>query len=136
MVEEIIGGIIPLSICVILPIVIVWLTMRTKINAQNKRSAVLMEALKVNPNVDVDQLVNALGRPSRTPEQVAQRRLLYGLICSLIGLVLIVSALLFGGKPGFEEDMYSMIMMGGVLLAVGIPFLVIYFISYNKNREE
>ena len=44
---------IPIGICVVLPIIIVWLNMRRKTNETNRRTEVLLAAIEKNPDLDM-----------------------------------------------------------------------------------
>lgn len=126
---------VALGICVLLPIVIVWLTSRVRINAQNKRTQVLMEAIKMNPSMDVDKLVESLAKPVRSPREINNRRLLAGLLCLLIGIVLyIVCGVEY--SMGHDSDIIEFITFGGILVAAGIAYLVVYFTNRKHISDK
>ena len=125
---------VAIGICVVLPIIIVWLTSRVRINSQNKRTQVLMEAIKLNPNMDVDKLVESLAKPKRTPQEINNRRLLSGLICTLLSIVLFIRAALEHNLP--DNDSAEKGMLGGILLAIGISYLVVCFIGRKQIENK
>lgn len=123
---------VAISVCVILPIVIVWLVTRTKIYAQKKRSEVLMEALKVNPNVDVQKLIDGMSQRKMTPEEAKKRNLYKGVMFTLMSAVFIMVNFLPGSD---EESSMGLLIAGGVLLSIGIANLVV-FIFGNKIKAQ
>ena len=46
--------IISLGICVVLPVLIVWLIMRKQTNDTNKRTEIILAALEKNPNLQIE----------------------------------------------------------------------------------
>lgn len=48
--------IVPIAVVVVLPVLIVWLIARVKINNDNRRSEALLEAIRQGSNVDADRL--------------------------------------------------------------------------------
>lgn len=123
------GILISLGICVVLPVMIVWLVMRVKINSDNKRTEVLVEAIRANNNINTDKLAEALTKPKLTFRETMMRRLLCGCIFSFIGLAFIIYGFICLGIPEmWEDDGPKLFFMGGCLLGVGISFLIVYFI--------
>lgn len=58
---------LPVCICVLLPVLIMWLVSRIEMNRNNRRADVLIEAIKTYNGMDVDRLSEALVKPRRTP---------------------------------------------------------------------
>ena len=63
--DDFIGFLISTSICVVLPVMIVWLIQRTYVNRTNKRSEIMMEIVKTRDDVDVNELTNMFSRERR-----------------------------------------------------------------------
>ena len=134
--------IIPLGICVVMPVLIVWIFFRAQMNSDNKRAAVLIEAIKANNNIDANALSKAFSKKSKSPLEVLQSRLLKGCIFSLIGLVLIICAICFCLVGGVDSDLFSFAMLvGPISAAIGASFLIVYFVTrkqlpIDKTDEE
>ena len=45
---------VPLGICVALPVMIVWLVMRKKTNETNRRTEIVLAAIEKNSEIDVE----------------------------------------------------------------------------------
>lgn len=144
--EDIINGtLVPLGICVALPVLVVWLSTRSDINKENRNAEVLIEAIRNNAGVDTDRLAEALsGRnKSKTPLELLNLRLLRGSIFSLIGLVFIIATIILV-NGGYDLDLFGLplivgglpLIVGGVFLAVGIGYLIVYFVSKKQICDK
>lgn len=125
---------VPLGLLVVLPIIIVWIVYKSRINRDNKNTEIILKAVESNPNVDVDKLIASMQRQVKTPQQILQLRLLRGCIFSLIGIAIggLVLAMALGGGCDYE-DIYELLAIAAVSLAVGISYLIVYFVS-RKQR--
>lgn len=131
-----IATLVPLGICVALPVLVVWLIARTVMNSENRKSEVLIEAIRNNAGVDTDRLAEALARPRKTARELLNLRLLRGAVFSLIGLVFIIATIiLVNGHYAISEMFGCPLIIGGVFLAVGIGYLIVYFVT-RKQIEE
>ena len=131
---------VPIFVCVVLPVSVVLITSLTKMNINKSRTQILMKAIEVNKDVDVESLVESLRRPRKTPEELLNLRLLRGCIFSAIGMVLILAALilLLTGTP-FDSDIIGFTMLpGGLSMAIGISYLLVCRLTRNqiKSQEE
>ena len=92
---------VPIAVCMVLPIAIVLIVALTKMNGDNKRTQIIIKAIEANNNVDADKLVESLKKTNNTPHEVLSLRLLRGCIFSLVGLGLIIVGLfnLINGWP-------------------------------------
>lgn len=139
---------VPIAICVVLPVMIVWLFSRSKINKDNRNAEIILKALETNSSVDTDKLVEALSKPRRTLEQLQQRRLLLGCIFTLIGFLLGALSAVIGITEYFEnqnlyaylqteslDDLIFLIFISGVSLAIGIGYLVVYFVTRKSCKN-
>ncbi len=130
---------VPIAVCMVLPIAIVLIVALTKMNGDNKRTQIIIKAIEANNNVDADKLVESLKKTNKTPHEVLSLRLLRGCIFSLVGLGLIIVGLfnLINGTP-FNSDPVSVpFVFGGASIAVGISYLIVYLVTRKqlKNTE-
>ncbi len=127
--------IVPIFICVVLPVSVVLITSLTKINADNKRTQILTKAIEADREIDTDRLIDAFKKPQKTPREIFNQRLLRGCIFTLIGIVLGIIGLIsfsFGNTP-FENDAVTVpLVLGGISLAIGLAYLIVCFV----NRRE
>lgn len=134
--HDLVEILVPLGVCVALPVLIIWLVSRASINRDNKRTQVLIEAIRQNNGVDTDKLAEALKKPEKTPAQLLMLRLLRGCIFSLIGIALVIFGIMYSvngeGEWGVPDET---LVLGGLSLAVGISYLIVYFVSKPRKYQ-
>lgn len=128
---------VPIFVCVVLPVAIVAIVYAAQINNANKRAMVLIKAIEAHNGIDADKLAEALQKPRRTALELLNLRLLRGCIFTFFGIVLCaigVVALCVG--VDFAEDGVVPFVFGGASLAVGLSYLVVYFVSRRQLSER
>ena len=124
---ELVSIMVPLGICVALPVLITWIYYYAQIQTEKKRTEVLIEAIRAKGDINVDELAKAFAKPRKSAREVLNARLLRGCICTLIGLVLVGSTVVMNLCGWLNaEDSGESITIGLILLAVGISFLIVY----------
>lgn len=121
-------------VCVVLPVLIVFIVFRAAMNSDNKRAEILIKAIEQNGDVDADRLAQALEKPRKSPREVLNLRLLRGCIFSLIGLFFAVIGLVSWAQgTDFGADPVTIpLLFGGALLAVGISYLIVFFVTRRQ----
>lgn len=125
-----------LGICVVLPVLIVWMICRTTINKDNKNAEVIIKAIENNSTVDTDKLVEALGKKQKSPRELLNTRLLWGCIFTFIGVALSIIAGIFGYCRPDTNAMYLFIIPAGLALAIGTAYLVVYFKTRKYVKSD
>lgn len=130
--------IIPVSICVILPIAVVLIISLTRINSDNKRTEVIVKAIEANNNIDADKLAESLRRLRKSEREILNTRLLRGCIFSFLGILFLaigVASLLNGSE--FSSDPVTVpMLLGGASLAVGLGYVVVYFVTRKQVIDD
>ncbi len=121
-------------VCVVLPVLIVFIVFRAAMNSDNKRAEILIKAIEQNGDVDADSLARALEKPRKSPREILNLRLLRGCIFSLIGILLIAIGLVsFATGTEFGADPVTVPMLfGGASMAIGISYLIVYFVTRGQ----
>ena len=133
MFQDITNLLIPISICVVLPIAIVWIVMHTAQLRDRQRADIILKAIETNNAIDANQLLGALSKSHkapRTPEQQLNLRLTIGSIFTLLGVMLtVLTVFIF-----IEEPILGMIFAIFCIcsLSLGIGFLI----SYRSMRKQ
>ena len=125
---------VPIFICAILPIAVVLIVSLVAINNENKRAAVLIKAIEAGAGVDADKLAEALKKPRKSPREILNQRLLRGCICSFIGLALIAMGIvnLCSGVEFGSDPVTVPLMFGGITIALGISYIIVYFVTRGQ----
>lgn len=126
---------ITLLVCVILPVGIVFIINYRKINKDNQRAKILTKMIESANDIDGEKLAGLLEdekekkQALKTPEEQRISRLLKGCIFTLIGLGL--SLLVF-----FAEAQKGFLVIGSISAAIGISFLIVYFVTGKSVKRE
>lgn len=134
-------ALIPISICVFLPIAIVFLYYYPRINNDNKRTQIILKALETGNGIDADKLAETLSRQSGkepgSPRKTLWRRLLMGSIFTLCGIAAVVIELIYTGAPyNMPWELGLMFLIFGALsLAIGVSFLLVYFVTRKQVKD-
>ena len=131
-------NLVPIFICAILPMSIVLIVFLTIMNSDNKRAKVLIKAIEANNDIDTDRLAEALQRPRKSSREKLYGRLLRGCIFTLAGIfVLAVGIVNLCMGTNFEADPVTVpLVFGGASLAVGISFLIVYFVTRKQVEDS
>ncbi len=129
---------VPIFICVVLPLGIVLIVFLASMNSDNKRASILIKAIEANNGIDADKLAESLRNSPKTAREILNLRLLRGCMFSLIGLgLLIVSIVNYANGIGIASDSVTVPMIfGGASLAVGISYLIVYFVTRKQIADS
>lgn len=128
---------VPLGICVALPVLIIWLNSRVRLNETNKRAEVMLKALEAGKEID-PELLKGAKRPLTLKEKLL-KRLTCACITSLIGVALLVMGIITSNASSWQlsESPAPMgVFAGGVLLAIGLSLLAVYFVGKKMLAKE
>lgn len=127
---------VPIFICAIMPVAIVFIVFWTARNNDNRRADILIKAIESGNNIDADKLAEALRKPQKSPRELVNSRLLRGCIFSLVGIALIAFGIFnFVCGSQFDTDNVSAVFaLGGISLAVGISYLFVF--RYTKRQLD
>lgn len=140
--EDLVDILVPLGVCVALPVLIVWLTTRSKIIADKLRAQIILEAIRNNPNVDPKELAEMFKPATKSEKEILNKRLQRGTVCTFLGLGGIIGSLLISYFGYFtSEDLMVAIFLSVIVLAVGVGALVTFFyqrkqVANNDPQEE
>ena len=126
---------LPTLAFIALVIVAVVLEFRRKNNELEKRSAIIQTALERSDCTVPDELLRALNSPKRSLKMRLLNKLLWGIICSLLGIGIIIAVLIIYDKDYFEDGA-ALLVFGLSFFAVGAGLLAYYFIARHVLRSE
>ncbi|MDE6272634.1 MAG: hypothetical protein K2M31_06470 [Muribaculaceae bacterium] len=127
---------VPIFVCVVLPVSIVAIVFAATINSDNKRSKVLIKAIECC-GIDADQLAAAFQKSKKDPLEVLNLRLLRGCMFSFVGVVLFIVGIvsLCSGSEFSSESVVLPLIFGGVSFAIGLSYLTVYFVSRRQIKD-
>ena len=135
--EQIVALLIPLGCGCVLPIVVIWLGIRQKMNETNQRTQIVLAAIEKNPEMDIEELMKKISPKKKLLKEKLLSKLLWGSVIALLGLSILLYALLVDYRGGMDpDDLIRIYFTGGILLAIGIAFLAHYHISKKMLAKE
>ena len=123
---------IPIGVCVVLPIVIVWLSLRAKQNETHKKAEIMLKAMENGTPLDPDYFKSP--SKQKSIKQDLLEKLTGACITSLMGAMFLVIFFL-GLFKGMPFNQFAP-LAGGVMLAVGIALFISYFVGKNMLAKE
>ena len=128
---------VPIFICVVLPVLIVWLVTRVRKNETDKRAEIIIKAIEsgqqVNPN---------LLSPQNSPKSLKEKllsRLTAACITFLIGIAILVPGIIISQKVNwnFAASPFPMfVLISGILIAIGVALFIIYMTGKKMLSKE
>ncbi len=131
------GMIVCLGVGVILPIVIVALTLKHKLESEKNRKDIILAALEKNSNIDVEELVRKMNNTDKLIKEKLLIKFQWGILTSIIGVGFFILSFILGyDDEGFTDSGQFLSVGGAVLLATGAAFLLTYFHSKKMLSKE
>lgn len=133
--------ILPIFMCVVMPVAIVWLVMRAKQNETNKMAEIMLKAIEAGIPLDPDFFKTQ----TRTLQKSLKERQLGWLtaacilIASGLGSILVGAIIILINNWTYDTapTAYSLLTFaGGLVLVIGIALLVVYFIRKRILAKE
>jgi len=139
LIAEFFETLIPICICVVLPVLIVWLIGKVKQNETNRKAEIMLKALENGAKIDTDFFRSQSG--SKTIKERLLGRLTGACVTSLIGVTFIAVGIFLQNLPGPDWDknfdaVALTYLLGGILMAVGISLFVVYFSGKKMLSKE
>ena len=128
---------VPIACCCILPIVVVWLIARRRMNETNARTQIALAAIEKNPDMDIEELLKKVSKGGKLLKEKLLTKLFWGTLSSLLGIGLIGFGAWLGyvGGGGVDDPMAAA-CFGLIALGVGIAFLINYFVGKRMLAKE
>ena len=128
---------VPIAICVVLPVMIVWLINRTRQNETNRKTEIMLKAIESGATIDADFFkAQQEQKAPKTLKEKLLNRLTAGCVCTLIGIAAVVVCFILEAKLGWDKDGNFMLTFGAISIAIGISFLLIFFVGKKMLAKE
>ena len=104
---------------------------RHKVEEQSKLIAMMIEKGEA-ANLDFKAMAEALNTSDskkKTTKMAVLKHLEYGTLCSLVGLFVLLYGL-------FISPVEEAVIIGGILLTIGVAFLIMFLVSKNYLKKE
>ena len=139
-INSLIRNFMPFAIGCVLPIMIVWLNSRRRILEDKSRTQIIMALIEKNPNLDIEETLKKFTPTQKKPKLLKEKllnKLLWGCITSLFGVGLAIFCLCTSYAGGMTASNLAFSgFMSAIMIAVGIAFLINYFIGKKMLAKE
>jgi len=118
-------------------VIIAVLYFRNKRNETEKRTQIILSALEKNSDSVPEELLHSLNAPQKSIKERLLGKLLWGCLLGLSGLGIIIAEMVMYFSAGkYFEDEGVLLVLGAVLLATGVAFLIYYFVGRRALHHE
>lgn len=107
-----------IGICVVLPIIVVFLNNRTAQNETNKKTEVLLKSIEAGAKIDSEYFKPQL--KEKTLKEKLLGKLTAACVVTAIGLAFCIATLIIANNIGGGLYFIWFILIGSVVLAIGI----------------
>lgn len=121
---------VSLGVVVALPVLIVSIIFRSVMAADRNRKEIILAALEKNPDLNVEDLVKRMNKSEKLIKEKLLAKLQRGCLCCLMGVALVLLYFFLSVQNEF------LIIAGVALIAIGIAFLVGYFVGRRMLARE
>ena len=122
-----------IGVCVIMPIVVVWMNNRTSQNETNKKTELLLKSIEAGATIDPEYF-----KPQKKEKTLKEKmlgRLTGACIATAIGASICIAVLILSYAGGnFRTTEYTVI--GSIVFAVGIALFISYFAGKRMLAKE
>ena len=132
--EDLTELLVPIGVCVALPISIVYLILKRKIISENNKKEIILAALEKNADVNIEELVKKTSAPDKLLKEKLLKKLQWGLMAVVLGIGLLIYAILVGNYLAVDLQLY---VVGCVaILAIGVSLLFTYLMGKKMLAKE
>jgi len=128
---------VPIFICVILPIAIVWLVVRARKHEMDKKTEIMLKAIENGAQVD-PQLFKTK-QSTRSIKQELMDKFTGACVTSFMGIAFLTIGLLNRSNPGMFKGLWFLetaLTAGAILLAIGFALFFSYLVSKRTLAKE
>lgn len=137
--DQFIEALIPISIVVVLPVLVVMIVMRQRRFEVDKKTEVLLKAVENGTQLDPSFFEISSPR-KRTVKDKLLGRLTTALVTGTIGLItLVAQIILYSARDMWQsggDEVLVFPILSGIILAIGIAFLIVYFVGKKTYAKE
>lgn len=128
---------VPIAICCVLPIMLVWFIVRKKMNETNQRTQIVLAAIEKNPEMDIEEIMKKISPKPKLLKEKLLTKLLWGSLATLLGIGLIGFGIYLGANHlGGTDDQFFSVCFGLIALGVGIAFMINYFVGKKMLAKD
>ena len=128
---------LPICICVVLPVLIVWIVSTVRKKEVDRKAEIMLKAIEAGVPID-PEVFQQPRKQARTIKEDLMERLTGACVTSFMGVAFLVSGIVFldsSVKFFFFEPTY-LIVTGAILLAIGLALFLVYCTGKKMLAKE
>ena len=128
---------VPIFICVILPIVIVWLVVRARQHETDKKTEIMLKAIE--NGAEIDPQLFKTKQSTRSIKQELMDKFTGACVTSFMGIAFLVIGLVNRSNPGLFKGLWFLetaLSAGAIMLAIGAALFLSYLVSKRTLAKE
>ncbi|MGN0189759.1 MAG: DUF6249 domain-containing protein [Candidatus Cryptobacteroides sp.] len=134
--EEIVALCIPIGVCVVLPVMVVWLALKSRNHTVDKNAEIISKAIENGQEIDPELLMVRREKKTGGIKMELLRELRVGVVFTVLGLAFIILSSL-----GFLNDVAGVgfnvfLLCGLIFVPIGLGGFVSYFVGRHSLKEE
>ena len=128
---------VPLGICVVLPVMVVWLAVRHRTNDTNKRTEIVLAAINKNSDVDIEELLKKLNPPRKSVKEKLLQKLTWASVLMAIGILLGGFSMIMDYRgEGDPSNIRFFEFISGICFFIGLAILITFFVGKKMMAKE
>ena len=135
--HDLVQILVPIACGCVLPIVGILMGVRQKMNETNKQTEIVLAAIEKHPDMDIEELLSKISPKKKLLKEKLLTKLLSACITTFLGIAFLGTAFWIDCIGGMETDKLHLLYIGGgILLAIGIAFLINYHVGKKMLATE
>lgn len=127
---------LPVTICVILPVLIVFIVGRVRKNETDRKAEIMLKAIENGASIDPEYFKPSRQKKQRSIKERLLDRLTGASVTGLVGVAMLAYGIWKGNLGGWDNGDKLFILIAGVLIAIGIANLVLFFTGKKMLEKE
>ena len=135
--EDFFGMLVSIGICVVLPIMIVWLNTRKQQNETNRKTEIMLKAIEAGQKID-GELFCIKQKASKSIKERLWNRLVIAWMTTIFAIFHAI-CVIFGNADSIYyigDFQLDMLIFDCIFLAIGISFFISYSVGKKIFKKE
>ena len=128
---------VPIFVCVVLPVFIVWLVTRARQHETDKKTEIMLKAIENGAEIDPEFFKTK--QSTRSIKQELMDKFTGACVTSFMGIAFLAIGLLNRSNPGMFKGLWFLetaLSAGAILLAIGFALFLSYLVSKRTLAKE
>lgn len=128
---------VPIFVCVVLPVFIVWLVTRARQHETDKKTEIMLKAIENGAEIDPEFFKTK--QSTRSIKQELMDKFTGACVTSFMGIAFLAIGLVNRSNPGMFKGLWFLetaLSAGAILLAIGFALFLSYLVSKRTLAKE